>query len=61
MIDIMKEYDSLTLELREFIAQQHLFFVATAPPTPNGYAINFLQSNMKHVQFYIDFIKFPDS
>eukprot|EP00026_Physarum_polycephalum_P014805 Phypoly_transcript_15362.p1 GENE.Phypoly_transcript_15362~~Phypoly_transcript_15362.p1 ORF type:complete len:269 (-),score=52.32 Phypoly_transcript_15362:99-905(-) len=33
----MKEYYELTQELREFIEQQHLFFVATAPPIPNGH------------------------
>jgi len=33
----MKEYDKLTLELKEWIAQQHLFFVATAPPIPGGH------------------------
>eukprot|EP00026_Physarum_polycephalum_P014808 Phypoly_transcript_15367.p1 GENE.Phypoly_transcript_15367~~Phypoly_transcript_15367.p1 ORF type:complete len:280 (+),score=48.80 Phypoly_transcript_15367:61-900(+) len=33
----MKEYDSLTPEMREWIARQHLFWVATAPPTPDGH------------------------
>lgn len=33
----MKEYDSLTPELKAFVEEQHLFYVATAPPDGDGY------------------------
>eukprot|EP00026_Physarum_polycephalum_P011741 Phypoly_transcript_11983.p1 GENE.Phypoly_transcript_11983~~Phypoly_transcript_11983.p1 ORF type:complete len:270 (+),score=46.50 Phypoly_transcript_11983:106-915(+) len=33
----MKEYDSLTPELREWIAKQHIFWVGTSPPIPDGH------------------------
>ena len=48
----MKEYDNLTQEIREFIEQQHLFFVATAPPFANGYAPLSLHSVYSH-PFYL--------
>ncbi|MGQ9872067.1 MAG: hypothetical protein ACUVQO_14930 [Leptodesmis sp.] len=32
-----KVFDSITPELQEFIAAQHLFFVATAPLSPTGH------------------------